>query len=94
MPSGRCRAASRVAFGGSGTVGAVTPLDEVQRTLADRRAHVTAAVGAASTDPAGSFTSIRDTRAAALKAGLEPPDLHAERAMLRAAGFGRWKPVG
>lgn len=40
--------------------------------------------------PAGGFLSVRDLVRAARSADLPEPDWRAERAMVRAAGFGRW----
>jgi hypothetical protein len=71
-------------------------LTPAQMALADQRARCLAGAVAvlARRAPQGGFVSVRDTRAAARQAGTTEPQWQAERDMVRAAGFGRFKTAG
>ena len=72
----------------------VQELTDAQRALADRRAECVTATAAALDATGTGFVSLRDTRHAARQAGVPEPDWRAERAMVRAAGFGRLRSAG
>lgn len=77
--------------------GSIPPLTVEQAALADRRAHclvATAQVLEARAAGHGGVTSIRDLGGAARQAGVAEPDWRAEKAMVRAAGFGRFATAG
>lgn len=69
-------------------------LTDAQRELADRRAACVTATAAALGAAGTGFVSVRDTRHASRQAGVPEPDWRAERAMVRAAGFGRLRTAG
>lgn len=77
--------------------GSIPPLTVEHAALADRRAQCLVAAGAGAdvqVATLGGVTSIRDLAGAARQAGVAEPDWRAEKAMVRAAGFGRFATAG
>ncbi len=69
-------------------------LTPAQQALADDRARAVAATVAEMAGHTDGFVSLRDTVSAARRAGVPAPDWRAERDMVRAAGFGRFRTGG